>query len=102
MSPENQRLEIAKECGYELLPIPQNAAQKTWQKHGVTVLLPDYLNDLNAMHEAEKKLQHFIYYVDVLADVMDLPRGSFCTVGATAAQRAEAFLRTIGKWEDSA
>jgi hypothetical protein len=100
VSPENQRLEIAKECGYELLPIPQNAAQKTWQKHGVTVLLPDYLNDLNAMHEAEITLTPDQKMTLITRDCMGdrLTRTHF----ATAAQRAEAFLRTIGKWEDSA
>jgi len=58
--------------------------------------LPTY--DLNEMHEAEKTLayhQHRAYWTQL----------SMYTAGvgmfpgeATAAQRAEAFLRTIGKW----
>ena len=58
---------------------------------------PDYLNDLNAMHEAEKVLtdKQAILYDSIL----DLISG--WTFHRTAAQRAEAFLRTIGKWEDS-
>lgn len=64
----------------------------------------DYLNDLNAMHEAEKTLtkKQLQTYLDILADA---PRESMyqtwsTSVFATASQRAEAFLRTIGKWEE--
>lgn len=80
--------------------------------------VPDYLNDLNAMHEAEKTLdskpidERSMYY-DFLLLVTPgwppwLPSGEppdsfemdWKIVRATAAQRAEAFLRTIGKWVD--
>lgn len=52
---------------------------------------PDYLHDLNAMHEAEKVL--------TVAQGMNY----VLRIGpmATAAQRAEAILRTIGKWEEA-
>jgi len=55
--------------------------------------LPDYCNDLNAMHEAEKTLtyeqryeyaKHFIDYEIVFA---------------TARRRAEAFLKTLNLWK---
>jgi hypothetical protein len=63
--------------------------------------LPDYLNDLNAMHEAEKILanRYWTRYCQYLAE---LGGGSvrFMSVHATASQKAEAFLRTIGKWKD--
>ena len=58
--------------------------------------LPNYCTDLNAMHEAEEML---------FDDDWDL----YCTelghslrgcANATARQRAEAFLRTLGKWEE--
>lgn len=71
---------------------------------------PDYPNDLNAMAEAEKSFdkatrhsfaQHLWKIV-----VKPMPHirtddhlFAFCNV--TARQRAEAFLRTIGKWKDS-
>jgi hypothetical protein len=60
---------------------------------------PDYLNDLNAMHEAEATLRFDDrnHYIDRLGETYH-DSWEFCT--ATAAQRAEAFLRTIGKWED--
>lgn len=69
-------------------------------KHAAT--LPDYLNDLNAMHEAEKCLEsdkQIEYYLDNLTNVCggDTPvgRASFTAYFATAAQRADAFLLTI-------
>jgi hypothetical protein len=60
--------------------------------------LPDYLNDLNAMHEAEKVLMpnQLTEYGSAL---MFCERREFAGIRATAAQRAEAFLKTINKWE---
>ncbi len=72
--------------------------------------VPNYCNDLNAMHEAEKTLRREQYedYLDNLcitlggelytsarethADVL------FLLANKTAKQKAEAFLRTLGKW----
>ena len=56
----------------------------------------DYCADLNAMHEAEKSLtlKQFEDYLMELLDFIDEP------ILATARQRAEAFLRTLGKWEE--
>lgn len=58
---------------------------------------PDYLNDLNAMHEAEKiTLKNDALLWHKYASFLDR---DYCnqpyTVGSTARQRAEAFLRTI-------
>lgn len=70
-----------------------------------------YDEDLNAMHEAEKALTNSDddigsrwRFVEELIDItraesMEVHREVFAVVNATAAQRAEAFLRTIGKWE---
>ena len=64
--------------------------------------IPDYVNDLNAMHEAEKTLKHgddlwliggYSLYVQALPDGEE--------ISATAAQRAEAFLRTLNLWKES-
>lgn len=70
----------------------------------------DYCNDLNAMHEAEKTLtiqQKENEYSDNLTQVVIyLKRGltiglvEYLGIHATARQRAEAFLRTLGKWEE--
>jgi len=61
--------------------------------------LPDYLNDLNAMHEAEKVLPA-IKHPGTYGIILEEVAGGW-SMTATAAQRAEAFLRTIGKWEDA-
>jgi hypothetical protein len=57
----------------------------------------NYCGDLNAMHEAENTLEnHQLWMVETaLAGIVhvDTP-----IAHATARQRAEAFLRTVGKW----
>lgn len=64
------------------------------------------------MHEAEKTLkngfgnpqdnQWFLYWCHLGGDYNDSGLlGDYDMIHATAAQRAEAFLRTIGKWEDA-
>jgi hypothetical protein len=103
MKPEKQRIAIAEACGFKCSEYSDELGQL------VAEFTPDYLNDLNAMHEAEKVLtkNKSMEYAFRLADSWilngedkqpDLVRG-FC---ATAAERAEAFLKTIGKWEDEA
>ena len=65
--------------------------------------IPDYLNDLNAMHSAEKSLGEIERerYTDNICGITPCNYdGWFSCAHATAAQRAEAFLKTIGKWED--
>jgi hypothetical protein len=67
---------------------------------------PDYCNDLNAMHEAEKTLdfEQAELFEDELCDVTfknnkrleNPPPWRFSVCHATARQRAEAFIRTLG------
>lgn len=68
---------------------------------------PDYLNDLNAMHEAEKvltktqQIQFALRLAEIVgASIPGYELGAFKMMHATATQRAEAFLRTLGKWEE--
>ena len=72
-----------------------NPAGKLVFPHSV----PNYCGDLNAMHEAEKTLEnHQLWMVTTaLAGIVheDTP-----IAHATARQRAEAFLRTVGKWSE--
>ena len=72
-------------------------------------VLPDYLNDLNAMHEAEKlltKKQRPFYAGELIdatvAECMEQHAEVFVVAHATAAQRAEAFLKTLNLWTDKA
>jgi hypothetical protein len=70
---------------------------------------PDWCNDLNAMHDAENLLQRMKpEFARWLLEIVSrdagpgvwYAAGSFAHVHATARQRAEAFLRTLGKWEE--
>jgi hypothetical protein len=83
MTPEAQRIAIAEACGLT-----------GWQEARA---LPNYLNDLNAMHEAEKYLTNeaFEVYIGKLRKMFIARDNAHC---ATAAQRAEAFLRTLNLW----
>lgn len=123
MTPEAQRIAIAEACGWRA---------EEWQfggwtccnPHGAygefsgsreaafTLNVPDYLNDLSAMHEAEKVLKDWNKYVCMLAKVIvgdtrpkcsgnDYHVATSIIIHATAAQRAEAFLRTIGRWVEA-
>ena len=58
----------------------------------------DYCNDLNAMHEAEKVFDCPELYECNLIKVCG---GIQYMWHATARQRAEALLRTLGKWHQS-
>ena len=117
MNNEKQQIAIAEACG---LPKPYSrwsGADGDTLCHSVTVEdglkrakpIPDYLNDLNAMHEAEKVLgaDDKKKFASRLFDIVLFQRegldqldGWYLHVHSTAKQRAEAFLRTIGKWEN--
>jgi hypothetical protein len=115
MKPEKQRIAIAEACGWTDVKGTKGVHPKARFKGcGYAddwIALPDYLHDLNAMAEAEQSLwlkDWNLRYVfcDHLADMIRGRRvnrnewGPELMLDATADQRAEAFLRTIGKWED--
>lgn len=67
--------------------------------------LPNYAGCLNAMHEAEKTLsvKEAANYSRMLTSTSwQSEQPVFAPMTATACQRAEAFLRTLGKWEEEA
>lgn len=117
MSPEKMRITIAEFCGWKFCDrVTDKKSGVSWdvyQKDGkrastYTETIPDYLSDLNAMHEAEKLLtkEQIWKYISKLVDLtgaesLEEYAEAFVMIHATAARRAEALLRTIGKWEDS-
>lgn len=97
MNPEAQRIAIAEFCGWKSIGREKNLPLYGWISPGPLEEIPDYCNDLNAMHEAEKVLtniQREHYRTELVYQY------SGGDIFATAAQRAEAFLRTIGKWKE--
>jgi hypothetical protein len=74
--------------------------------------IPDYCTDLNAMAEAERVLmQNYNWCIGEYEARLFSSVGEMNNVSswrdvrlcfhATARQRAEAFLRTLGKWEEA-
>ena len=121
MDTTKQRIAIAEACGWTFITqgdhpygLPPN--DKTALRESV---LPDYLNDLNSMHEAYnmviKPLSGLTSkFGEVLQDVLrwycvgvapdyrrDLISLSLLA-NASAAQRAEAFLKTLSLWVENA
>lgn len=64
----------------------------------------NYCADLNAMHEAEKSLVQEVEWVRYSVQLAKVTNAEWSDdmdyVCAPARQRAEAFLRTLGKWEE--
>ncbi len=122
MTPEAQRIAIAEAQGwkrsseydYSLYGVvkcgePATLRAACYERSGVLARLehlPDYTNDLNAMHEAEAALNrdNQVRYYWCLADVVNPMRTpdkiTFPLIHASAAQRAEAYLRTLGLWKE--
>jgi hypothetical protein len=116
MKPKEQRIAIAKACGwkkddhYEDGFSHEGKQLVTGWRDNRNVFhrkLPDYLNDLNAMHETHESLtyeQHQQYCFElpqiVRRDEFTLGNNHKSVCHATAAQRAEAFLRTLNLWTD--
>lgn len=111
MSDDEIRIAIAEHCGWMVVHGGKYVHPKGERFRGLVV---DPLEDLNAMHEAEAIFDsapadtQSLYY-DHLSLVCgwksktpDEARweSTWNTVRATARQRAEAFLRTVGKWKE--
>lgn len=93
MTPEAQRIAIAKAC--PTVAKIDGAGAPVWIRD--TREYFDPIEDLNAMKEAENVLGEGI---EPYLDLLDQLPPPLYDVRATAAQRAEAFLRAIGKWVD--
>ena len=98
----NQR--IAEACGWKIEPSIFKFGFVFVVKNDERRPLPYYCADLNAMHEAEKMLSKAQWedFVQHLANDWSSVSDAWKDVcHATARQRAEAFLRTLGKWNQS-
>lgn len=124
MTPEEQQIAIAQACGWELrwqncggAPLldqkPEGHCWEVWtdpsgwglDNNFDPIRSPDYLNDLNAMHEAEKILtdsqwDEYEQQLRIVCGGCSYYEGAGKElIHATAAQRAEAFLKTLNLWK---
>lgn len=120
MSNEQINTAIAEACGWTPISFEEvrkrNAGQfylqdgPWWRSEAERIVctqkdLPNYCTDLNAMHEAEKwmisslRLLDFWKFAEELKRIVPANLGDDSYIHATARQRAEAFLKTLGKWE---
>jgi hypothetical protein len=107
MTNEQINVAIAQACGWTILKKPLSgfgfAAYAKEPNGDPSPGIPDYCDDLNAMHEAEKSISNDLWqcYFNQLARVTKAEQSDdrvfFC---ATARHRAEAFLRVMGKWKE--
>lgn len=93
MDKTKQRIAIAKACGI-------NPDWYRTSEGDINISpLPDYLNDLNAMRKAEDLIYSdanlACEYSRIICHSEDIPS----PIRATASQRAEAFLKTLKRWE---
>jgi transposase len=98
MNDEQINAAIADACGWSKINVEHRSGISP--TNGLMMgaeFLPKYCTDLNAMHEAEKVMTYIqlCNYIALLIEFF--PEAAL----ATARQRAEAFLRTLGKWEEA-
>jgi len=115
MTPQQQRIAIATACGWTNVA-PVIVKNVKHEGDDITVgissddgWIPDYLNDLNACHQMEKVLNYeqAELFEDALCDIVHAANRekdyafpwAFFRIHATAAQRCEAFLRTLDLWQ---
>lgn len=113
MNKDKLRVAIAVACGWRWREIGDTIEWIAPKRYSP----PDYPNDLNAMHEAEMTLTpsqrcDFVRHLNdshIVGDGNILTSSPNCNVRfyeafpaihATALQRAEAFARVMGIWED--
>ena len=119
MTEETQRVVIARECGWADVEL-RLYNEGTGMDHHVWTSgvlgrggreIPDYLRDLNACREFEVIIAENGKADRFLCKLSEIVTGKTCwkiseanhweCATATAAERAEAFLRVMGIWVDS-
>lgn len=117
MTKEQINIAIAESLEWKFVPshdVRGKAVPNCWMHEEFPAVWADYprdyVNDLNAMHEAWCQLtrnQHFLFRSYLQTIVLNVQESGVLPIGpahsvcnATALQRAEAYLRTIGKWDE--
>ena len=114
MNPNQINAAIAEAVGYTDLyvtaPDRGSLTERVWGKiNGLNRQVPNYHGDLNAMtaavcslvyHDHRRDFARRLHQIVCGMAAPDPHEDDFYCYNATAAQRAEAFLRALGKWED--
>lgn len=108
MTDEQKRIKIAEWCGWEFQPLPPSAnpEDRSGWYHKPSERLrkapPDYLFDLNAMHDAQSLLSESqkVHYQEALSTLTRKNPHVSCwdLIHASARQRAEALLSVMSAW----
>ena len=112
MNEKSQRIAIADACGWtsEIIKSGGEIMFVLWNPPSGKLSFyypPDYLKDLDAMHVAEKILNTDLLKAKYESELMAVickgygrcTDDNFWMIHATAAQRAEAFLKTLDLWK---
>jgi hypothetical protein len=107
---QEQRIEIAEFCGWTFhdLPPDHNPEDRAvWVSlHGCACKEPpDYLHDLNAMHDVEQRLtplqkDDYGRLMRCITANKVTAHTVFGLLHSTASQRVEGVLRILRKWKD--
>jgi hypothetical protein len=98
MTDEQINAAIADACGWTQVNAEHRSGKAPNADYVGVEFIPDYCADLNAMHKAEWSLTDDQLWRMARKIERNDEQWYF---RATARQRAEAFLRTLGKWEGS-
>jgi hypothetical protein len=106
MTDEQINAAIAEACGWTQVNVKHGSGRAPNADYVGSEFIPNYSTDLNAMHDAEKVLdkeqvrEYQTYMYDMACEIDNI-YGRWMPYSATARYRAEAFLRTLGKWDQS-
>jgi hypothetical protein len=110
LTDQEKRIKVADACGWTSIQQGNNAqgarllgaspANKDRTSYDGLILheLPDYANDLNAMAEAEEVLTDEQHYDFTALMVKTYGGKNRSIISATAAQRFDAFGKTLNLW----
>jgi hypothetical protein len=100
MTNEQINIAIAKVCGWE-----EESFGPSWCES--TTKIPNYCKDLNAIHDAvmtlpeNKRILYGMYLASTCGHMTKKTVGLWHISTATARHHTEAFLKTLGKWEET-
>jgi hypothetical protein len=112
MTNEQINIAIAEACGWKLVKDDPNHEPYMKDPIGYKIAinslqhrLPNYCNNLNAIHDAvmtlpeKKRILYGMYLASTCGHMTKKTVGLWHISTATARHHAEAFLKTLGKWE---